>query len=221
METTQEATKRRWRGIDPEQRAATRRRQLLDAGLELLGTVGAVEISMRAVCREAALTERYFYESFTNLEDLMVAVLEEVVFGARETLLAALAEAPADRADRVRRVVRAFGDYLTADPRRGRVIFVESLATPALAHRGDELIAEFTTPIAATLASDGFGAPGADETDIALNSTAIFGALAFLYRPIFTGVATLERSRFDEHVARIIENISDARSGSQRLAEPE
>ena len=42
-----------------------------------MGTEGAAAATMRATCREAALTERYFYESFANRDELLVAVLDD------------------------------------------------------------------------------------------------------------------------------------------------
>ena len=47
---------RRWRGQEPEDRRAARRTQLIEAGLQIMGTEGAAAATMRATCREAALT---------------------------------------------------------------------------------------------------------------------------------------------------------------------
>src|SRR5699024_213254 len=139
--------KRRWRGREAADRTATRRAQLLEAGTELMGTVGAGGMSMRGVCRQAGLTERYFYESFDNLDVLTVAVLETVVLGARDALLTALETAPRERGKLVRHEVRAFTDYILADPRRGRIMLGESATSPTLSKRGWQLVDEFTAPI--------------------------------------------------------------------------
>lgn len=213
MTASSETTKRKWKGVEPEDRAAARRAQLIEACTDLMGTVGVAEISMRGVCREAGLTERYFYESFSNLDELLLTALETVVLGARDHILAAVATAPETRPELVRHVVAAFSDHLIEDGRRGRIMFVESLATPTLADRGIALITEFTGPIAATIAADGFATTHPDDVDLDLNSLAIFGAMAFQYRPFLDGTLTLERARFDEHVAQVIEQIAVVRSG--------
>ncbi|MBF6175079.1 TetR/AcrR family transcriptional regulator [Nocardia blacklockiae] len=210
---------RRWRGREPADRTATRRRQLLDAGLHLMGTVGAAGMSMRAVCREAGLTERYFYESFTNLDALQVAVLDEVVLGARDRLLGALAAAPPDPDGIFAYVVARFTDYMDEDPRRGRIMFVESQATRALGERGNALIVEFTAPIAMSLAGTELQRNPADETDIRLNAHAIFGAMAFLYRPWLEGALDIGRDRFDRHATSAITELARARS-SDGMATP-
>ncbi|MBY8858285.1 TetR/AcrR family transcriptional regulator [Nocardia sp. CA2R105] len=205
---------RRWRGQDPADRIATRRRQLLDAGLELMGTIGAAEMSMRAVCRAAGLTERYFYESFTNLDALQLAILDEVVLGARDRLLTALADAPPQPDKVFAHVVTRFTDYMDEDPRRGRIMFVESQATMALGERGNQLIVEFTAPIAMSLAGGERKRNPPDEVDIRLNAHAIFGALAFLYRPWLDGALDVSRDRFDRHATSAITELARARSSA-------
>ncbi|MBB5911526.1 AcrR family transcriptional regulator [Nocardia transvalensis] len=203
---------RRWRGREPADRTATRRRQLLDAGFELMGTVGVAGMSMRAVCRTAGLTERYFYESFANLDALQLAVLDDVVLGARDRLLESLSTAPTEP-DRVfAYMVARFTDYMDEDPRRGRIMFVESQATTVLGERGNELVVEFTAPIAMVLAQAEENRNPADDTDIRLNAHAIFGTLAFLYRPWLDGALDISRTRFDRHAASAITELARARS---------
>ncbi|MFF0457246.1 TetR/AcrR family transcriptional regulator [Nocardia africana] len=203
---------RPWRGREPADRIAARRERLLQAGYELMAGVGAAETSMRGVCRQAGLTERYFYESFANLDDLTTTVLENTVEQCRDRLLAALADAPEDRDLLFGHVVRAFTDFLTEDPRRGRILFVESIATPALTRRGSELVAVITGPIASVIAADDTDTPAPDETDTTLNAMAIFGALAYCYRPYLIGDITIDRDRFDNHAAAIIRQLSTVRS---------
>src|SRR4029077_5184552 len=55
---------RAYGGVSAEDRIAARRAKLLDAGLELFGTRGYATTGVKDVCREAGLTDRYFYESF-------------------------------------------------------------------------------------------------------------------------------------------------------------
>jgi len=204
---------RRWRGQEPGDRIAARRRQLLDAGVQLMGTVGVMGMSMRAVCREAGLTERYFYESFVNLEALQLEILDEVVLGARDRMLEALATAPPKPREVFAHVVTRFTDYVAADPCRGRIMFVQSQATTTLSARGNELITEFTAPIALGIASGDSARRSADEIDIRLNASAIFGAMAFLYRPLLdNALDDVSRERFNRHAARVIIEIARVRS---------
>ncbi|WP_054813029.1 TetR/AcrR family transcriptional regulator [Nocardia arizonensis] len=203
---------RRWRGLAPAQRVAARREQLIEAGIELMGTVGAAGISMRGICRQAGLTERYFYESFPHLDALLTTVLETVVLAARDHLLDALTTAPIDRDAMFRHCVAAFTDHLTEDRRRGRIMFVESQATTALSTRADELIELFTAPIALTIGAGDYRQPAPDHLDSVLNANAIFGCLAYIYRPWLEDSIPVPRERFDEHAARLLIGIAVVRS---------
>lgn len=177
-----------------------------------MATIGAAETSMRGVCRQAGLTERYFYESFPNLDALLTTVLDTVVLGARDRLLTELPNAPSERDAMFCHMVGVFTDYLVEDRRRGRIMFVESQATPVLMPRANELIGLFTAPIAFTISAGDYADPVPDAHDIALNANAIFGALAYLYRPWLDGEIPVSRERFDEHAADVIERIATARS---------
>src|SRR5690242_12208968 len=68
----------RWTGVPLESRLALRRDNLINAGVQLLGSAGGPALTVRAVCREAALTERYFYESFADRDEFVRAVYDDV-----------------------------------------------------------------------------------------------------------------------------------------------
>lgn len=194
----------RWVGQEPEDRRAARRAMLLEAGLELMGSEGVAATTMRATCRQAGLTERYFYESFESRDDLVLAVFDDVVLGARDALLGALAAGPEDPKLLARHVVKAFTGYVAKDRRRGRIMFVESQSAPELHGRGRELIALFTEPIEPVLAALG-GRGEQDAVSARFNSIALFGALAFLYQDWLTGSARISQRRVVEHVSLLIE----------------
>ncbi|MDH4395015.1 MAG: TetR/AcrR family transcriptional regulator [Limnobacter sp.] len=63
-------------GESTEDRVQRRREQFLDTGLELFGTIGFKSTSVRGLCRHAKLTDRYFYESFESVEDVLIQVYE-------------------------------------------------------------------------------------------------------------------------------------------------
>ncbi|MBN6038945.1 TetR/AcrR family transcriptional regulator [Amycolatopsis sp. 195334CR] len=203
---------RPWRGVAAEERQARRRDQLLDACFSIMGTQGVAAVTMRGVCREAKLTERYFYESFRGREELLIAVLEMVARQARDVLVAALEQSPPDSPGLVRHAVAAFTEFVTADPRRGRVLFVESLAAPELASRGTQLVEEFTATIALGLRSPVLAGENADEQDVELNAQAVFGALAWLYQAWLNDRVPVGRDRFVRHAVRVIEQIAQAGS---------
>lgn len=127
---------RTYRGQAPEERRARRRSQLLEAGLELLGTEGWHATTVTAVCERARLTPRYFYESFADRDELLVAIFDGVIDEVTREVQAA---APADSRETLRATIAAFVKVVTADPRKGRVAFVEALGSEALMRRRYEV----------------------------------------------------------------------------------
>ena len=85
---------RPYRGVDAADRLASRRAGLLDAGLELLGGEESAELTVRAICRQAGVTARYFYESFADKDEFVAAVFDWVIAELATTTQAVVAAAP-------------------------------------------------------------------------------------------------------------------------------
>lgn len=114
-------------GVTGEQRIAERRRKLIEAGMNLFGSGGSGSVRVKDVVDEAGLTERYFYESFSDLGALFDAVLELSMDAIETDVNAAVIEAPHESFARVSAALRTSVDTLAADPRMIRIIFVEAL----------------------------------------------------------------------------------------------
>lgn len=118
---------RTYRGEDVESRVTKRRAALIEAGLELFGTAGYRASSVKDVCEHVGLTERYFYESFANREDLLGVVFETLVLDLDSRLRRVLEDGyPASR-DRVRDLIQTYFRFVRDDVRRGRVLHFEIL----------------------------------------------------------------------------------------------
>ena len=129
-------TPRRYAGLTGEQRAASRRESLLEAGLEVFAAAGQSGATMTAICAQAKLTERYFYESFTSRDELLQAVLDRIADEIRDAGLSALRTSTGTLEQRVRNAITAFVTILTDDPRKGRVAMIQSAAfEPLRSHR--------------------------------------------------------------------------------------
>ncbi|HTA32755.1 MAG TPA: TetR/AcrR family transcriptional regulator [Solirubrobacteraceae bacterium] len=115
---------RRYRGLTASQRRAQRREQLLDAGLELFGTLGYANTTIRAVSAAASMNSRHFYESFASREDLLYHVYERIV---HEIVLSAAEEtAKVDTLEgKARAGLRAGWTIVTDDRRKARVVALE------------------------------------------------------------------------------------------------
>lgn len=125
----------RWAGVSATDRQAERRALLIGAAFTLFGEGGEAAVSVRSVCRTAELNTRYFYENFTDTDELLGAVYDEVAAELGQLLAAAMAGAAADDRTRLRAGIRAVLDFSSADPRRGRILFTEARTNPVLAAR--------------------------------------------------------------------------------------
>jgi AcrR family transcriptional regulator len=123
-----------WAGVPAAERRAERRAALLAAGFDLLGTEGSAGTTVRAVCQRARLNARYFYESFDDLDALIVAVYDRVVEELGAEVLTAL-DTTTDPAARVRAAVDRIVRFVDDDRRRARVLYVEALGNEALNRR--------------------------------------------------------------------------------------
>ena len=79
MSKTSGGAERSYRGVSQEQRIKARREAFMKAGMQLFGTQGYRATTVRDLCSEAKLTDRYFYESFEGTEELLCAVYVSIM----------------------------------------------------------------------------------------------------------------------------------------------
>jgi AcrR family transcriptional regulator len=111
--------------MSQDERRAQRRSQLITAAIEVYGERGYRQATVKAVCEAAGLTERYFYESFANSEDLLIASYNAVTWSVFGEIRQSGAAAGVTRAERARAMLRAYFTALQNDPRSARVFLVE------------------------------------------------------------------------------------------------
>jgi AcrR family transcriptional regulator len=141
MATAPTTNARPYGGVGAADRLATRRASLLEAGLDLLGGEQSVELTVRAICRQAGLAARYFYESFTDKDEFVAAVFDRVIAELAATTQAAVTAAPADEQTRagMANIVRT----IAGDPRVGRLLFSAQPANAVLVRKRVESSALF------------------------------------------------------------------------------
>ncbi|MGV0813681.1 TetR/AcrR family transcriptional regulator [Mycolicibacterium boenickei] len=167
----------RWAGVPLTDRRAERRGLLVDAAYRLFGDGGAAAVSVRSVCRECGLNTRYFYESFTDTDDLLGAVYDEVSAALAVDVDAAMAGSSDSLRERTRAGIAAVLGFSSADPRRGRVLFTDARANPVLAARRaatQDLLRE------AVLSEGGRLNPGSDPVAAQVGAAMYTGAMAEL-----------------------------------------
>ena len=138
---------RSYGGKSAEERAEDRRVRLVEATISVLAEHGAAA-TMTAICAEAGLTERYFYESFAHRDDALQAALdavcEEIAAGATATLEGSTGTPE----QRVHAMTAWFVDWIGRERDRGLVAVVQASATPRLRARRHELLGTFADLVA-------------------------------------------------------------------------
>ena len=191
-----------YRGVSAADRVAERRTRLLAAALAVWGDP-ATRTTMTAVCAEAGLSERYFYESFTGLDALLEAVMDTIAAEIEETSRTAAEAAGDDPVARVRASVRAFMDLLLADPRKGRVAVVESVAVPKLRQRRTELLRHLAHQ-SALESRKLLGAPGHSTTEDEIGGLLFIGGMAELITAWLDGTLGASTDEIVEAASRAL-----------------
>lgn len=123
------STGRVYGGESASDRSARRRALLLEAGLDIFGTTGYRQATVRQLCRAAGVTDRYFYEHFASTEDLLAAVYENCTETLRSAAVGKIADCGPDASvrDLARAGLEGFLSVAQADPRLARVVWAEVL----------------------------------------------------------------------------------------------
>jgi AcrR family transcriptional regulator len=163
-------------GVSADDRIAVRRAKLLDAGLELFGTRGYATTGVKDICRQAGLTDRYFYESFNDGADLFLAVFDRLTDELFALVVEAVADAGHDPERQMRSAIEAFVRALAADSRKPRVLFTEAAAAglDAAAHMRTTL-RRFAALVAATARQH--VPAGTPDEDVQLLALSLVGLL--------------------------------------------
>jgi AcrR family transcriptional regulator len=113
-------------GVSAEARVAERRERFIQAGLQEFGTRGVQATGVKDICAKAHLTDRYFYESFSDSRALFIAVFDRATSHLFDTTARALSTAPPTAPQQTHAVIEAYVRALADDPRIARVVFVEA-----------------------------------------------------------------------------------------------
>ncbi|AJX12925.1 TetR/AcrR family transcriptional regulator [Burkholderia ubonensis] len=167
---------RAYGGVAPEVRAAERRDALIRAATRVFGTVGFRKATVRSICREAKLNDRYFYAAFDSTEDLLRCTYLHHAEQLRDAVAQAVAARGGDLDARVDAGLAAFFGFLR-DPCAARVLLLEvmgvSLDTDATYQR---VLVEFGKLIMA-IGGRGEAVAGPERTEQWLIGLALVGAM--------------------------------------------
>jgi AcrR family transcriptional regulator len=134
---------RAYRGVSADDRREQRRALLVEGALDCLHADGLAGVSVRSVCARSRLTPRYFYESFEDLDQLLLATLDAVSDEVAASALAALDAAPPRLADQVRAAIDAGYRVVVSDRRKATVLLVAASGSGVLRERRQAIITRF------------------------------------------------------------------------------
>lgn len=117
---------RSFKGVSAADRVKSRRAQFVQAGIALFGTRGFRVTTVKDLCNEAKLTDRYFYESFESLEDLLAVIYTEVMSGIEQDFLALLADSEIPNHEKSKQLLTRFFSVFE-DPRIAKLSLFEVL----------------------------------------------------------------------------------------------
>lgn len=148
-------------GKTAAERIAERRERLIDAGVELFGSRGYSATSIRAVLQESGLRDRYFGESFADLDSLLAAVYARLIDEEISSCVAAI-DATSGGSKGARAMIETITRALEEDPGKARIKSREVLSGGPVAHeqhraglhRLAQLVADLLPPSTAVKASD-------------------------------------------------------------------
>jgi AcrR family transcriptional regulator len=179
----------RWSGVPLEDRQVLRRDELIAAGVQLLGGEGGPAVTVRAVCRETGLTERYFYESFTDRDEFVRAVYDDVCARAMSALMSATTP---------REAVERFVALMVDDPVRGRVLLLAPAVEPVLVRSGAEWMPSFIDLLQRKLTQIG------DPVRQKMIATSLIGGLTALFTAYLDGRLAASREQFIDYCVEML-----------------
>ncbi|WP_059013438.1 TetR/AcrR family transcriptional regulator [Streptomyces specialis] len=178
--TARTTTGRTYRGADRRQRQDERRARLMEAGIETFGTIGYRNATVDRVCAAAGLTKRYFYESFDDSEELLLAVYGRVAEELHTRIVADAEAAAPDIEAQVRAALTALFRTIGDDPRLARIAFVEILAVSGTVDSAWQAVNTAFVDTILQLTQPYLDAADLSETDLEILATGVLGAVVLI-----------------------------------------
>jgi AcrR family transcriptional regulator len=167
--------RRSFKGLSLEQRQNERREKLIEAGLQVYGTQGFFSVTVRDVCNEAKLTERYFYESFKRSEELFKTIYLRLIEQLQQNILAAVMQSKAEAKLMIEAGLTAMFKSLQDDPRMARILFIDAILVHEMhGNTINEAVSRFDRMIQAFMMLM-FPKKPVPKTDLSLLSTGLNG----------------------------------------------
>jgi AcrR family transcriptional regulator len=129
---TPKTKERQFKGLSLTERKQARREKLIEAGIEAYGTHGFFAVTVKDICNEAKLTERYFYESFKKSDELFQTIFLTLIDQLQHNVMQAIMQASTDPRKMIEAGLTALLTTLRDNPRMARIIYIDAMLVQEL-----------------------------------------------------------------------------------------
>lgn len=200
---------RTYRGVGLDERRAERSRRFKAAVVDIVVSDGWSAATVRNVATAAGVGPRFFYESFVDMNDLVVAAYDEISGQLLGDAVAAVETAPADLRARAHAAVAAMVDAIAADPRKGRFLLSDA---PPVVGRRRAFIRDVTDKLVEQTAEIG---PGIDRREAEICALAAMASATELVRGWLDDTLSIDPSEIAAIVAGTLVNLmTEMRDGT-------
>lgn len=194
-----------------DERRAERGTKLRDAALEIIAADGVAAITVRGVCKAAQLTERYFYETYPSVEDLMGSLYDQVVDDVYASIRAEVENIDSPK-EKGLGSIRALADVLLTDKARSRIFVMEQTAGASLGQHLERK-REMKRHLIGELV-DAMCEGNIDAVDREVNVRALMASQTTLFLAWAGGDLAMDTDRFVRHLFGILSAVTSVSSAA-------
>lgn len=118
---------RQFKGLSLTERKQARREKLIQAGIEAYGRQGFFAVTVKDICNEAKLTERYFYESFKKSDELFQTIFLTLIDQLQQNVIQAIMQASPVPEKMIASGLTALLTTLKNNPGMARIIYIDAM----------------------------------------------------------------------------------------------
>ena len=123
---------RQFKGLSLTERKQARREKLIQAGIEAYGRQGFFAVTVKDICNEAKLTERYFYESFKKSDELFQTIFLTLIDQLQQNVMQAIMQASPVPEKMIASGLTALLTTLKNNPGMARIIYIDAMLVQEL-----------------------------------------------------------------------------------------
>lgn len=123
---------RQFKGLSLTERKQARREKLIQAGIEAYGHQGFFAVTVKDICNEAKLTERYFYESFKKSDELFQTIFLTLIDQLQQNVMQAIMQASPVPEKMIASGLTALLTTLKNNPGMARIIYIDAMLVQEL-----------------------------------------------------------------------------------------